>query len=394
MENREVVIVSGVRTAVGTFGGSLKSMAPTALGAICAREALSRAGVAPSDVGHVVFGNVIHTEPKDMYLSRVAAIEAGIPIEVPAMTLNRLCGSGVQAIVSAAQTIMLGDADVAVAGGAECMSRAPYTMPAARWGARMGDTQLVDMMIGALHDPFGHGHMGVTAENLAKKFDITREQQDALALQSHRRAAAAIAEGRFKSQIVPVEVKAGRNTVVFDTDEHVRTDATMEGLSGLRPVFLKDGTVTPGNSSGINDGAAALVLMSADAAKAAGKKPMARIVGYAHAGVEPSEMGYGPVPAVQKVLQRTGLTVADFDTIESNEAFAAQACAVAKNLGLPDDKTNPNGGAIALGHPVGASGAIITVKALYELERIGGRYGLITMCIGGGQGIALAIERL
>jgi acetyl-CoA C-acetyltransferase len=394
MENREVVIVSGVRTAVGTFGGSLKSMAPTALGAICAREALSRAGVAPSDVGHVVFGNVIHTEPKDMYLSRVAAIEAGIPIEVPAMTLNRLCGSGVQAIVSAAQTIMLGDADVAVAGGAECMSRAPYTMPAARWGARMGDTQLVDMMIGALHDPFGHGHMGVTAENLAKKFDITREQQDALALQSHRRAAAAIAEGRFKSQIVPVEVKAGRNTVVFDTDEHVRTDATMEGLSGLRPVFLKDGTVTPGNSSGINDGAAALVLMSADAAKAAGKKPMARIVGYAHAGVEPSEMGYGPVPAVQKLLQRTGLTVADFDTIESNEAFAAQACAVAKNLGLPDDKTNPNGGAIALGHPVGASGAIITVKALYELERIGGRYGLITMCIGGGQGIALAIERL
>jgi len=394
MENREVVIVSGVRTAVGTFGGSLKSMAPTALGAICAREALSRAGVAPSDVGHVVFGNVIHTEPKDMYLSRVAAIEAGIPIEVPAMTLNRLCGSGVQAIVSAAQTIMLGDADVAVAGGAECMSRAPYTMPAARWGARMGDTQLVDMMIGALHDPFGHGHMGVTAENLAKKFDITREQQDALALQSHRRAAAAIAEGRFKSQIVPVEVKAGRSTVVFDTDEHVRTDATMEGLSGLRPVFLKDGTVTPGNSSGINDGAAALVLMSADAAKAAGKKPMARIVGYAHAGVEPSEMGYGPVPAVQKVLQRTGLTVADFDTIESNEAFAAQACAVAKNLGLPDDKTNPNGGAIALGHPVGASGAIITVKALYELERIGGRYGLITMCIGGGQGIALAIERL
>jgi acetyl-CoA C-acetyltransferase len=394
MENREVVIVSGVRTAVGTFGGSLKSMAPTALGAICAREALSRAGVAPSDVGHVVFGNVIHTEPKDMYLSRVAAISAGIPSRVPAMTLNRLCGSGVQAIISAAQTIMLGDADVAVAGGAECMSRAPYTMPAARWGARMGDTQLVDMMIGALHDPFGHGHMGVTAENLAKKFDITREQQDALALQSHRRAAAAIAEGRFKSQIVPVEVKAGRNTVVFDTDEHVRTDATMEGLSGLRPVFLKDGTVTPGNSSGINDGAAALVLMSADAAKAAGKKPMARIVGYAHAGVEPSEMGYGPVPAVQKLLQRTGLTVADFDTIESNEAFAAQACAVAKNLGLPDDKTNPNGGAIALGHPVGASGAIITVKALYELERIGGRYGLITMCIGGGQGIALAIERL
>jgi acetyl-CoA C-acetyltransferase len=393
MENREVVIVSGVRTAVGTFGGSLKSMAPTALGAICAREALSRAGVAPSDVGHVVFGNVIHTEPKDMYLSRVAAIEAGIPIEVPAMTLNRLCGSGVQAIVSAAQTIMLGDADVAVAGGAECMSRAPYTMPAARWGARMGDTQLVDMMIGALHDPFGHGHMGVTAENLAKKFDITREQQDALALQSHRRAAAAIAEGRFKSQIVPVEVKAGRNTVVFDTDEHVRTDATMEGLSGLRPVFLKDGTVTPGNSSGINDGAAALVLMSADAAKAAGKKPMARIVGYAHAGVEPSEMGYGPVPAVQKLLQRTGLTVADFDTIESNEAFAAQACAVAKNLGLPDDKTNPNGGAIALGHPVGASGAIITVKALYELERIGGRYALVTMCIGGGQGIAAIFER-
>lgn len=394
MNRREVVIVSGVRTAIGTFGGALKSVAPTTLGAICAREALERAGVAPADVGSVVFGNVIHTEPKDMYLSRVAAIEAGIPIEVPAMTLNRLCGSGVQAIVSAAQTIMLGDADVAVAGGAECMSRAPYVQPSARWGARMGDTAVIDMMLGALHDPFGHGHMGVTAENLAKKFDISRLQQDAFALESHRRAVAAIADGRFKSQIVPVEVKVGRNTVAFDTDEHVRADVTLDGLGGLRAVFQKDGTVTPGNASGINDGAAALVLMSADAAKAAGKKPLARIVGYGHAGVEPSEMGYGPVPAVRNLLKSTGLSIADFDTIESNEAFAAQACAVSKELGLPDDKTNPNGGAIALGHPVGASGAIITVKALYELERINGRYGLITMCIGGGQGIALAIERM
>ncbi|WP_137387800.1 acetyl-CoA C-acyltransferase family protein [Rhodoligotrophos defluvii] len=394
MQGRDVVIVSAVRTAIGTFGGSLKSVPPTELAATCVREALARAAVAPRDVGHVVFGNVIHTEPKDMYLARVAAIDAEIPVEVPAMTLNRLCGSGAQAIVSAAQSIMLGDADVAVAGGAESMSRAPYTQTGARWGARMGDVAVVDMMLGALNDPFGHGHMGVTAENVARRFGISRDEQDAFAAESHRRAARAISEGRFRDQIVPVEVKTGRESVLFDTDEHVRMDASVEGMAGLRPVFQKDGTVTAGNSSGINDGAAALVLMSADAARAADAKPMARIIGYGHAGVEPSEMGIGPVPAVRNLLKSTGMAVEDFDVIESNEAFAAQACAVSKELSFPADKTNPNGGAIALGHPVGASGAIITVKALYELQRTNGHYGLVTMCIGGGQGIALAVERM
>ncbi|WP_342643241.1 acetyl-CoA C-acyltransferase family protein [Rhodoligotrophos ferricapiens] len=394
MQGRDVVIVSGVRTAIGTFGGSLKSVPPTELAATCVREALTRAGVEASQVGHVVFGSVIQTEPKDMYLARVAAINAGIPVEVPAMTLNRLCGSGAQAIVSAAQSIMLGDCDVAVAGGAESMSRSPYVQTGARWGVRMGDTAVIDMMLGALNDPFGHGHMGVTAENVARRFEISREQQDVFAAESHRRAARAITEGRFKEQIVPVEVKAGRETIKFDTDEHVRMNASVEDMAGLRPVFQKEGTVTAGNSSGINDGAAALVLMSAEAAHAAGVKSLARLIGYGHAGVEPSEMGIGPVPAVRNMLKSTGMTIEDFDVIESNEAFAAQACAVSKELNFPAAKTNPNGGAIALGHPVGASGAIITVKALYELQRTNGHYGLVTMCIGGGQGIALAIERM
>ncbi|MGF7161951.1 acetyl-CoA C-acetyltransferase [Rhodoligotrophos appendicifer] len=394
MIGREVVIVSAVRTAIGTFGGTLKSVPPTELAATCTREVLSRAGVAPTEVGHVVFGSVIQTEPRDMYLARVAAIDAGIPVEVPALTVNRLCGSGAQAVVSAAQSIMLGDADVAIAGGAESMSRSPYSQTGARWGARMGDVAVVDMMLGALNDPFGHGHMGVTAENVAQRYQITRADQDAFAAGSHRKAAHAIKEGRFKSQIVPVEVKTGREAVLFDTDEHVRADANPEQMASLRPAFKKDGTVTPGNSSGINDGAAALLLMSAEKAAALGLKPMARIIGYGHAGVEPSEMGLGPIPAVRNLMKSTGMTIDDFDVIESNEAFAAQACAVSKELGFPAEKTNPNGGAIALGHPVGASGAIITVKALYELERAGGRYGLVTLCIGGGQGISLAVERL
>ena len=391
---RDVVIVDGVRTAIGTFGGSLRDVPPTELGAIVAREALSRAKVSPAEVGHVVFGNVIHTEPKDMYLSRVAAITAGIPKEVPALTLNRLCGSGLQAVVTAAQMIMLGDAKVAVAGGAESMSRSPYSLPGVRWGQRLGDSAAVDMMLSALHDPFGHGHMGITAENLALDGGITRDEQDALALESHRRAAAAIASGRFADQIVPVPVKTRRETITFATDEHVRGDTTAEDLAKLRPAFKKDGTVTAGNASGINDGAAALILMDADEARRRGAAPLARIVAYGHAGVEPSRMGIGPVPAVRIALERAGLSVADLDVIESNEAFAAQACAVARELDFPSERTNPNGGAIALGHPVGASGAIITVKLLHELKRIGGRYGLATMCIGGGQGIALVVEAL
>ena len=390
----DVVIVAGARTAIGSFGGSLKTVAPTRLGATVAAEAVRRAGITPDAVEHVVFGNVIHTEPRDMYLSRVAAIEAGIPVGTPAMTLNRLCGSGAQAIVSAAQAIMLGDVAVAVAGGAESMSRAPMASLDARWGVKMGDTGLTDMMLGALNDPFGNGHMGVTAENVATEYGLTRAEQDALALESHRRAAAAIREGRFAEQIVPVEIASRRETVSFATDEHVRMDATAADMEKLRPVFKKDGTVTAGNASGINDGAAAVVLMSTAEAERRGAAPMARIVGYAHAGVEPRVMGLGPIPAVRRLCERTGLTVADFDVIESNEAFAAQACAVARDLGFPADKTNPNGSGIALGHPVGATGVILTVKAMYELKRTGGRYGLITMCIGGGQGIALAIEAL
>ncbi|WP_069268119.1 beta-ketothiolase BktB [Paraburkholderia nodosa] len=392
---REVVVASGVRTAIGDFGGSLKDFSPTDLGARVVREALSRANVEGDAVGHVVFGNVVHTEPKDMYLARVAAINGGVAQHAPALTVNRLCGSGLQAIVSAAQTILLGDADIAIGGGAENMSRAPYSMPAARFGQRMGDTQLVDMMTGALHDPFQTIHMGVTAENIAKKFGITREAQDALALESHRRAERAVVEGRFKDQILPISIKSKKGEVLFDADEHVRHGATLEDFSKLKPVFAKEsGTVTAGNASGINDAAAAVLLMSADAARARGVKPLARLVSYAHAGVDPAYMGIGPVPATQKALERAGLEVSDLDVIEANEAFAAQACAVSQELGLDPAKVNPNGSGISLGHPIGATGALITVKALYELQRIGGRYALVTMCIGGGQGIAAIFERI
>jgi acetyl-CoA C-acetyltransferase len=391
---REVVVVSGVRTAIGDYGGGLKDLAPTELAARVVREAVSRAKVAPEEVGHVVFGNVIHTEPKDMYLSRVATINGGLPKETPALTLNRLCGSGLQAIVSASQAVLLGDADVTLAGGVESMSRGAYAMPAARWGARMGDAQIMDMMVGALTDPFDTVHMGITAENVAAKWGISRTMQDELAVESNRRAANAIAKGWFKDQILPIELKSKKGPVMFDTDEHPRADASMEGMAKLRTVFQKDGSVTAGNASGINDGAAAVVLMERKAAERKGLKPMARLVAYAHAGVDPKYMGIGPVPAVKKALERAALKIEQIDVIESNEAFAAQACAVAKDLGFDMKKVNPNGGAIALGHPVGATGCILTVKALYELQRIGGRYGLVTMCIGGGQGIAAVFERL
>ena len=393
-DKREVVLLSGVRTAIGDYGGALKDVPPTSLAAQVLREAVARAKVDPETVGHVVLGNVIHGEARDMYISRVACIEGGLPHHTPALTLNRLCGSGLQAIVSAAQTILLGDADVAVGGGAESMSRGAYIAPAMRWGARMGDNQLVDMMVGGLTDPFGTGHMGVTAENVAAKYGISREQQDEFAVESHRRAANAIAQGYFKEQILPIELKTRKGTTVFDTDEHVRGDATVEGMAKLRAVFKKDGSVTAGNASGINDGAAAVVLAERSAAEAQGLTPMARLVAYGHAGVDPTIMGIGPIPAVKKALDRAGLSVSDMDVIESNEAFAAQACAVSKDLGFDPARTNPNGGAVALGHPIGATGAILTVKAVYELHRTGGRYGLVTMCIGGGQGIAAIFERL
>ena len=391
---REVMVVSGVRTPIGDFGGALKDMAPTALGAQVVREALGRAGVAGEEVGHVVFGNVIHTEPKDMYMARAAALGAGVGEETPALTVNRLCGSGLQAIVSAAQGILLGDADIAVGGGAESMSRAPYVAQGMRWGARMGDATMLDMMVAALHDPFHNIHMGETAENLAESHQITRADQDALAIESHRRAARAITEGRFKTQILPVTLKTRKGDTVFDTDEHVRADASEADLAKLRPVFRKDGTVTAGNASGINDGAAAVVLMEARTAERRGARPLGRLVAYAHAGVDPKVMGIGPVPATRAALRKAGLTLADIDVIEANEAFAAQACAVAKDLGFDPAKTNPNGSGISLGHPVGATGTILTVKALYELARIGGRYALVTMCIGGGQGIAAIFERV
>lgn len=391
---RQVVVVSGVRTPVGDYGGSLKDIAPTELAARCVREALSRASVAPAEVGHVVFGNVIHTDPKDMYLSRVAAMNGGIPKEVPAMTLNRLCGSGLQAIISAAQMVALGDADIAVAGGAESMSRSNYWLPSARWGTKMGDQAIVDALVGALSDPFDGLHMGVTAENVARKYGLTRDAQDAFSAESHRRAAKAIANGWFAEQILPIEIKDRKGTKIFDTDEHVRTDASTQNLAKLRPVFAKEGTVTAGNASGINDGAAAVVLMERSVAEKRGIKPLARLVAYGHAGVEPSVMGLGPIPAVKNAMRKAGLQVADMDIVESNEAFAAQACAVSKDLGFDPEKTNPNGGAVALGHPVGATGCIITLKALYELQRIGGKYALATMCIGGGQGIAAIYERI
>jgi len=387
----DIVILDGARTAIGTFGGSLAGVTPIELGTTVAKAALERSGVEGAQIGHVVFGHVINTEPRDMYLSRVAAMDAGIPDTTPAMNVNRLCGSGAQAIVSVVQSLMLGDAEFGLAGGAECMSRSPYIIQDQRWGAKMGDIKTLDMMLGALNCPFGTGHMGVTAENVAAEHGITRAAQDEFALTSQERAAAAIADGRFANEITPVMVKRKREMVAFDTDEHPKA-TTLDALAGLRTVFQKDGTVTAGNASGINDGAAAIVMARADAAERAGLKPRARVLGYAHAGVRPEVMGIGPVPAVENLLAKTGLSITDFDVIESNEAFAAQALAVNAGLGLDPARVNPNGGAIALGHPVGATGAIITVKALNELHRIGGGKGLITMCIGGGQGIAIAIE--
>ena len=392
---REVVVVSGVRTAIGTFGGSLKDTPPTELGALVVRESLARANVDGKDVGHVVFGHVVNTEPKDMYLSRVAAINGGCGEGTPAYNVNRLCGSGLQAIVNASQSILLGDADIAIGGGAENMSRAPYASLATRFGARMGDTKMIDMMMGALHDPFHTIHMGVTAENIAAKWGISRTDQDALALESHQRAERATAAGYFKDQIVPVMLKSRKGEVAYTTDEHFRANATLEDFAKLKPVFAKEnGTVTAGNASGINDAAAAVVLMEAGAAKARGVKPLARLVAYAHAGVDPKYMGIGPVPATQLALKKAGLTVNDLDVIEANEAFAAQACAVSRDLGFDPAKVNPNGSGISLGHPIGATGALITVKAIHELQRVQGRYALVTMCIGGGQGIAAIFERM
>lgn len=394
-EPREVVILSGVRTAIGDYGGSLKDIPPVDLAAKVVREAVSRAKVDPKEIGQCVFGNVIHTETRDMYVSRVAALNGGLPAESGALTVNRLCGSGMQAIVSASQYIMLGDVDAAVAGGVESMSRAAYANVTQRWGARMGDAKDLDMMVGALTDPFDTVHMGVTAENVANQCGITRADQDAFAVESHKRAANAIAKGYFKDQIVPIELKSKKGPVQFDTDEHVRTDASLEGMQKLRAVFAKEnGTVTAGNASGINDAAAAVVLMEKSVAAKKGLKPMARLVSYGHAGIDPKIMGLGPVSAVKNALAKAGLKLDQMDVIESNEAFAAQALGVSKQLGMNGAKVNPNGGAVALGHPIGATGAILTVKAMYELHRTGGKYGLITMCIGGGQGIAAIIERM
>jgi acetyl-CoA C-acetyltransferase len=393
-ESNDVVVLSGVRTAIGRYGGSLKDVPPTELAAAVTREAVRRSGAASNDVGHVVFGNVIHTDVRDMYLARVAAINGGLPVETPAFTLNRLCGSGLQAIVSAAQLIKLGDVEAAVAGGAESMSRGQYWVPALRSGQRMGNGETIDAMVGALTDPFDDCHMGITAENVAAKWGVTREDQDALAVESHRRATAATKEGRFSEQILPIEVKAGRKTATFDTDEHIRPEVDMEAMAKLRPAFDKNGSVTAGNAAGVNDAAAAVVLMSRRAAQERGLQPMGRLVAYSHAGVEPKYMGIGPVPAVRAVLDKAGLKVDDIDVFEVNEAFAAQALAVMRDLGLPAEKTNPSGSGISLGHPIGATGCILTVKALYELRRTGGRYALVTMCIGGGQGIAAVYERM
>ena len=391
--SRDVFVIAAARTAIGTFGGMLKDTPLADLATLAVKTALERSGAAADSIGHLVMGTVITTEPRDLYLSRLAAVNAGLPKETPAFNVNRLCGSGLQAIVSAAQAIQLGDCELAIGAGAENMSRGAYLMPAARFGARMGDTQMVDLMVGALHDPFHKIHMGITAENVAEQFKITRVQMDELAAQSHRRAAAAIAAGRFKEQIVPVMIKTRKGEVAFDTDEHVKAETSVETLAKMRSAFKKDGLVTAGNASGVNDGAGAVVLASGDAVKAQGLKPLARLVGYSHAGVDPNIMGIGPVPATRKLLQRLGLKVADLDVIESNEAFAAQACAVVQELGLDPAKVNPNGSGISLGHPIGATGAIITTKAIYELQRSGGRYALVTMCIGGGQGIAAIFER-
>lgn len=391
---REVVVLSAVRTAIGRYGGGLKDKPLTELAAAVVRESVRRAGVEPREIGHVVLGNVIHTDVRDMYLARVATVEAGLPVETPAFLTNRLCGSGLQAIVSAAQTIQLGDAEMAAGGGAESMSRGQYWMPSLRWGQRMNDGAVVDAMVGALTDPFGAGHMALTCEALAKKWGITREAADAFSVESHRRAIAAIKQCVFKEQILPIEMKTRTGTTVFDTDEHPRADATMESLAKMKPVFDKNGIVTAGNASGINDATAAVVLADARAAEKRGLKPMARLVSYAFAGVEPLYMGIGPVPAVRAALSKAGLKIDDIDVFEANEAFAAQALAVMKDLDLPPEKVNPNGGAVALGHPIGATGSILTVKALYELARTGGKYAVVTMCIGGGQGIAAVFERL
>ena len=391
---REVVVLSGVRTPVGIYGGGLKDFSPATLGAMVIREGVGRAGVAPDDVGHVVFGHVVPTERHDVYLARVAAVNAGLPVKVPAVTVNRLCGSGLQAIIDAAQTIMLGDADCTVAGGSESMSRGAYLAENHRWGQRMGNSELIDAVTGGLTDPFDDYPMGVTAENVAAKWGVSREEQDALAVESHRRAARATVSGYFKEQILPVEVKTRKGTTVIDEDEHIRAEADLDSMAKLRPVFKENGTVTAGNASSMNDAASAVVLMDRAVAEHRGLSPMARLVGYSYAGVEPKYMGIGPVPAVKSLLERTGLTVADLDVIELNEAFAAQAIAVMRDLDLPPDKTNPNGSGISIGHPISATGCILTVKALYELERISGRYALVTMCIGGGQGIAAIFERL
>ena len=393
MSQPEVVLLSGVRTAIGDYGSALKDIPPTELAALVVRESIARSGISAADIGACAFGNVVHTEPKDMYLSRVAAIKGGLSHSSQAFTLNRLCGSGLQAIICAAQQIILGDTEAAVAGGAESMSRGLYGLTTARWGQRMGDGAMMDMMVGALTDPFDTVHMGITAENVAERWSISRGDQDALAVESHRRAAAAQAAGRFKDQIVPVELKSKKGSTFFDTDEHVRAEASLEGMAKLRTAFKKDGTVTAGNASGINDAAAAVVLTSAAAAKARGLTPMARLVGYCVAGVDPAIMGVGPIPAIKQLMAKLGLTVADMDVIELNEAFAAQALACVRELEIDPAKVNPNGSGISLGHPIGATGAIVTVKALHELQRTGGRYGLISMCIGGGQGIAAVIER-
>jgi acetyl-CoA C-acetyltransferase len=391
---REVVVLSGVRTPVGNYGGSLKDFSPATLGAMVIQEAVGRAGLAPDDVGHVVFGHVIPTEKHDVYLARVAAVNAGLPVKVPAVTVNRLCGSGLQAIVDAAQTILLGDADCTAAGGSESMSRGAYLAENHRWGQRMGNSELIDAVTGGLTDPFDDYPMGITAENVAAKWGVSREEQDALAVESHGRAVRATAGGYFKEQILPVEVKSRKGSTVIDHDEHIRADADSDSMAKLRPVFKENGTVTAGNASSMNDAASAVVLMDRAVAERRGLSPMARLVGYSYAGVEPKYMGIGPVPAVESLLERTGLTVDDLDVIELNEAFAAQAIAVMRDLGLPADKTNPNGSGISIGHPISATGCILTVKALYELERTSGRYALVTMCIGGGQGIAAIFERL
>lgn len=392
--NREVVVLSGVRTPIGDFGGALKDVAASDLAAQCVREAVSRAKVDPGEVGHFVLGSVIHSEPRDMYVSRVACVNGGLPHGTPALTVNRLCGSGLQAIVTASQYLLLGDCDFAAAGGAESMSRASYMLPGGRWGMRMGDGKVQDAMVGALTDPFDSVHMGITAENVASKYGISRADQDALAVESHHRAAAAIAAGHFKEQILPITIQGRKGAVVVDTDEHVRANVSIEDMAKLKPVFQKDGSVTAGNASGINDGAAILVLAEKSAAAAKGLKPLARLVAYGHAGVDPKYMGIGPVPAVTRALERAGLKIGDMDVIEANEAFAAQALAVARQLHFDMAKTNPNGSGVGLGHPIGATGAILTVKAMYELHRTGGRYALVTMCIGGGQGIAAIFERM